>query len=208
MRTLVFSLLTAVLLVGLLSTMGCIRLEGRTGRETRFYLLSATAEKTESAKIPEMVNESIVGVGPFSLPEYLNRSQIVFRKDSHQVELSSFHHWAEPLEENFARVLASNMGRQISEIQWLLFPWKIESVLDYRIQGEVLHFEGQRNGTVVLEVHWFLMSSDGQVELQNLSRFEVAVEGGEAADVVVAMSQAVADLSRDIARTIAVSLRM
>ena len=47
-----------------------------------------------------------IGVGPVTVPDYLDRPQIATRSSSSSLQFSEFDRWAEPLEKNLMRVLA------------------------------------------------------------------------------------------------------
>ena len=47
-------------------------------------------------KLPDLA----VGVGPITIPETVNRPNIVTPKDSNQLEVAEYHRWSEPLREN------------------------------------------------------------------------------------------------------------
>ena len=73
---------------------------------TRFYTLSSlvAAPGEASQGLPHLA----IGVGPVTLPEYLNRPQIVTRVGSNRIALADFESWAEPLDGLFARILTEN----------------------------------------------------------------------------------------------------
>ena len=53
-----------------------------------YYVLSAAATETPSGDSPSL------GVGPVSIPEYLNRNSMVFNRDGNKLEIASFARWA------------------------------------------------------------------------------------------------------------------
>ena len=52
----------------------------------------------------------VIGVGPITVPKYLDRPQIVTRSGRNQLALGEFDRWAEPLQDNVLRVLAENLA--------------------------------------------------------------------------------------------------
>ena len=63
-----------------------------------------------------------------------------------QLALGEFDRWAEPLQDNFARVLAENLARLIPTDQVLLHAWPRSATLDYQVTVDVLHFDGWLGG--------------------------------------------------------------
>src|ERR671936_2230343 len=93
---------------------------------TQYYALGRTAPSstaagsTEFSASPSTLRSPVagtdavtIGVGPVIVPGYLDRSQIVTRTATDQVELSTFHRWAEPLPEGIARILAEEISARV-----------------------------------------------------------------------------------------------
>jgi uncharacterized lipoprotein YmbA len=51
-----------------------------------------------------------IGIGPVTLPKYLDRPQIVTFTSPYALNVVEFDRWAEPLESTFVRVLAENLA--------------------------------------------------------------------------------------------------
>src|SRR6266498_1510380 len=73
---------------------------------TRFYLLPALTDVSSPAAMGERT--LTIGVGPVTLPPYLDRLQIVTRASQAQLHLAEFDQWAASLQDTVARVLAEN----------------------------------------------------------------------------------------------------
>ena len=60
-----------------------------------YYVL--TPERGDiSATLPDLA----VGVGPITIPETVNRQNIVTPQDSNKLNVAEYHRWSEPLREN------------------------------------------------------------------------------------------------------------
>ena len=89
---------------------GCTTFSARPDA-SRFFTLSALSQPQESAVQPPAESPGIsLGIGPVSLPGYLDRQEIVTRIAQNQVNLSENDRWAEPLEESFTRVVSQNIS--------------------------------------------------------------------------------------------------
>ncbi len=103
---------------GLLATLCAllITLGGCAGTpNSRFYLLEPlTGAPGPEGTVP--LDRAIsIGLGPVTLPEYLDRPQIVTRTDRNTVLLAEFDRWAEPLSGNVSRTLAENLTYLLHE---------------------------------------------------------------------------------------------
>ena len=72
------------------------------GQPTRFYTLSPL-EASPCGASPTTMPDLTVGVGPVTLPTYLDRPQLVTRAGGNRMVLADFDSWVEPLPGMFAR---------------------------------------------------------------------------------------------------------
>jgi uncharacterized protein len=192
LRVLVAVTLGASLMVG-----GC------ASQPSRFYLLSASPT-TEAASLPTSGQQGpTIGVGPVTLPRYVDRPQIVTRTSPYEIKVAEFDRWAEALDANFSRVLADNLSILLPSARVVMPPWPRATPIDYQISVDVTHFLSQVGGDSVLIADWTLFKGEGQDALTSgRSRFSAAPGGQDYAAIVAAMSQTVASLSREIATAI------
>ena len=176
-------------------------LEACTSTPSRFYILSSLSA---SETIPATAAEQgpVIGVGPITLPKYLDRPQIVTRAGSNQLALAEFDRWAEPLQDNVARVLAENLARLIPTDQVLLHAWPRSATLDYQVTVEVLHFEGWLGGESRLLALWSILDGAELTLWSQRASLNAPVRGREYEAMVVAMNQLLEWLSRDLASAI------
>ena len=76
------------------------------GQPTRYYTLSTVIEPAER---PASSQRLVIGLGPLTLPQYLDRPDIVTRVGTNQMKLGDFSQWAEPLETMLTRVIAEDL---------------------------------------------------------------------------------------------------
>jgi hypothetical protein len=177
---------------------GC--LGSGTTRSPQLFVLSAVADPaTAETQSPGLR----VGVGPVALPERLNRPQIVTRAGEHEVILSEFSQWAEPLEDIFAEVLSENLSRLIPTDRVVVYPWPKRTEIDLKVEVEVTRFAGQLGGDVALAARWRLARGNGAEALPlRLSSYEEPIGAKNTEALVAAMSRALGALSGEIASAI------
>ncbi len=145
-----------------------------------------------------------VGVGPISLPEDINRPQIVTRSSPNKVELAEFDKWAESLDKIFPRAMADNLGVLLETDRVVVLPRRRNLPLDFQVEINVTRFDTTIEGQTQLTARWILFGQDNREPL--VSRESVIATLTETPDdfesIVASMSRAVENLSREIARTI------
>jgi uncharacterized protein len=170
----------------------------------RFYVLSALPGGGTASPVATAGRGLTIGIGPVTLPKYLDRPQIVTYTSPYALNVAEFDRWAEPLESTFVRVLAENLTLLIPTARFVVFPWPGSTPLDYQVTVEVSHFSGRLGGESALIANWSLFSEAGKEALgSRRARFSAVAGAPSYEAMVAALSQTVADLSRDIAAALA-----
>ncbi len=180
----------------IIGTIGC----GRT-QATKFYILSPIEyqdAKAHSVKF-ESNSKIAIGVGPITLPNYLDRPQIITGVSQSQLSLADFHHWAEPLQHNMGRVLSENLSGLIPTNRIAVYPWR-HFRADYQIEIDVVRMYSDAYGKISLIATWRIIKNDnGKLISLNKSNLNVSVDAGDFDQIVNGHSRLLADLSREIA---------
>jgi uncharacterized lipoprotein YmbA len=187
-----------VLGAGLLASAGCAETQ-----PTNFYILSSLPPSA-AASLGADSGKLSLGVGPVALPDYLDRPQVVALASSNKLQLAVFHHWAEPLQDNFSRVLAENLSILLGTDRVAKLPQRRTTAINYQVTVEVIRFDADLDGTAYLTARWTILGKDGKKSLvmRKSSFIETSAAKGDPEAVVAAMSRTVGDLSREIASTL------
>ncbi len=185
---------TAVLIgiLGLFCVSGCAG-----SKKTNFFVLFPLS--APSATSGSWNSNTSVGVGPVTIPEYLNRPQIVTRPGKNEVSLAEFNRWAESLEVSIPRVIAENLSTLLDTDRVYTFPWR-GSPPEYQIRIEILQFDGNTSGNIELLARLTLLK-DGTATRINRHKFYIKkpIAGQGYEGMVSAMSLVLSDMSRYIA---------
>ena len=181
-----------VLVIGLASiAAGC-----GSSPKVRYYTLSA-AEAPAVAAAPSKAALTVT-VGPATVPEVVDRQQIVLRVGANQVELSEFDRWAEALKFAIPRVVAASLAQQIASAQVFVYSPSAPGT-DFRVLIDVERFESEPAKSVTVEASWSIRpGAKGEPRSgRSVAREPVGAAGYDA--LVAAHSRALAAVSRDIA---------
>ena len=198
-----------VIIFGLafLSVSGCVNFSPMSD-PSRFFMLTPLPQSEQSRPDTGKVNSLFLGIGPIRFPAYLDRDQIVTRAGHNRFDVSENDRWAEPLEENFTRVLSQNFGMLLGGARIIRYPWQTGQRPTCQIEMEVIQFEPTKAQEVELLADWALIDLSTKVPLV-FKKSRIARQTGtksmEAS--VAALSETLGDLSREIADTILTRFR-
>lgn len=147
--------------------------------------------------------QGTIGIGPVELPAYLDRQQVVTRVSANELHLAGFDEWAEPLGDNFTRVLMENLSILLSSGSFIILPIRGPEPIDYQVGVEVMRFDGSLGGDASLLVRWTIFGKDDKkLLLTRKSSFKEATGASGYEALVAAQSRTVEALSREIAGAI------
>lgn len=170
---------------------------------TRFYTLSIAPELESTASAVDTEQGIALGVGPVTIPAYLDRPQIVTRQSANKLELAEFDRWGEPLEDSFLRILAENLSYMLGTERVALYPWDRTTPIDFQVTVEVTRFDTKPNGDVFLAARWSIFQGDREkMLLAQDSSFSEPTASGDYEALVAAQSRALGRLSQEIANAI------
>jgi uncharacterized lipoprotein YmbA len=168
-------------------------LSGCAGTTPTFYVLSA------EGNLPSGGGTGI-GVGPVTLAEYVDRSNLVIQTGPNKLELAGNHLWAGDLDDSVARVIATNLGRRLNTGNVRTYPWQRDSEIDYQVAMDIREFLAGDDGFARIEATWRIYSLPGSKLVRSktfIAKEPIASEDYEA--VVAAQSRLLGKLSADIA---------
>lgn len=181
----------------LLTLAGC-----GTSEPSRLYTLSGLPFTAASIQ-PASTSALAIGIGPVTLPLYLDRPQIVRRTSPNRLEIAEFDRWAEPLSNTVPRILAENIGLLLLSEKVYVLPRRRRLPLDLTVEVDISSFEPMSDGTAVLAASWHIFAqSDAPV---GNGSTEIRIEGASPENFetrVKLLSDALGQLSGSIAESI------
>ena len=179
-----------LLLVALAFFSGC-------GATQKYYSLSA------DGAAPDGTSGLSVGVGPITLPGYLDRAELVFQSGTNEYQIPTTARWTGSLKDNISSVLAVELGERLHSGNVVSFPWNQKLKLRYQVAVDVDKFQAISGQGAVLNVSWRILDGSGE---QLLSRhnasFEEKIEGDGYDPVVAAESRLLGKLADAMAASL------
>ena len=130
-----FTLLTALFLVGCASP------------GTSYYVLTASGPVPSGGGVG-------IGVGPITLAEYLDRTNLVIQEAANQLAVAEDHRWAGDLSASIARVTAANLGRLLGTGNVRTYPWQGDGEIRYQVTLDIRQLHSEADGHAIIEAGW------------------------------------------------------
>ncbi len=168
---------------------------------TRFHILESIQSKADQLNSQSVTNKH-VGVREIKLPTYLDRPQIVTRVGANQLVLSYSHQWAEPLSKSVARVLTEQLDAELGNVHVVSYPWSRTQTTDAEVEVRIDQFEMVDKQNCVLDVSWLIWPKASKTAITYHSLITVAVDSPDYSRLVTAHSEALTQLSKQIANSL------
>lgn len=170
---------------------------------TRFYVLSPMDGAGMEVKGAGMEPRATIGIGPVSFPAYLDRRQIMTRVSRNELHLAGFEEWAEPLKDNFTRVLVEKLSHLLPDDSFAVFPFRGPGRVQCQVEVEVMRLDGVLGSDALIQARWAIYDMENdQMLTEKASRFAQPTAGPEYAAMAAAYSGLIEALSREMAGAI------
>ncbi len=145
-----------------------------------------------------------IKVGPVQIPDYLDRPQIVTASGGNELKLAEFDRWAGSLEQDVTRVMSEDLAVLLPADRFRVAQWSSWSAAasQYQVAVNIIRFEGAPGRSVLLKAQWTIFNREHKLKVHEESVITEEVHGATYGAFVMAMSNALAGLSRAIAGSI------
>ncbi|NNJ84429.1 MAG: membrane integrity-associated transporter subunit PqiC [Gammaproteobacteria bacterium] len=164
--------------------------------QKKHYLMLPVVPDTSPSRL-----DIVVGVGPVTLTDYLQRQNIVVRESSTRIHIAPNDRWAAPLDAHLSELLAKNLRQRLGLTEGIpTFPWPSSVRVDYQVTVHITRFIHYTD-RVYLDANWRILDGPSSMTAEHLTQIEVP-SGTDYDQVVDTMSRMVGRLSDEIAETI------
>ena len=164
-----------------------------TSPEPRFYTLASDAPPPA----PASATAYTIVVGPVTIPEVVDRPQIVTRTAESRVEIAEQSRWAAPLKSEISRVIADHLAKALPGARVSTMEQRATGAPDYRVIVDVQRFDSSNEGSAI-QASWQVRTKDNPAAVSG--RSVVAEPAGAGYDALVAAhSRGVAKVAAEIA---------
>lgn len=180
-----------LLLLSLVS--GC-----QSSPEKQYFVLTAMPSQMVSGST---ALEHDIGIGPIDVAEYLHFTQLMYQLDDGSLQRFANSYWAEPLEQGISRVMSINLSQGDRRRNLVLFPWRANNTPQYSIKIKVTSLNRDGNNAR-LNANWELTNNSLHQTLAKQNLIAVTNAGSTAAELVSAYSNLLAQLAKEIEKSL------
>lgn len=164
------------------------------GSKEKYYRLSAS----EAAPTGGSSSGVRVGVGPVTLPSYIDRAEVVFASGSNEFQIPADALWVGSLQENIARTVAADLGNVLRSrnVRASIEPGFKPS---YRVALNVRQFHGISGQEAILDLSWRVQTAGGQTISRRNGVFREPIIGDGYGPLVKAQSRLLGQCAQAIA---------
>jgi uncharacterized lipoprotein YmbA len=163
-----------------------------------FYTLSPDASlRTTGAPM-----QTAVVVGPVTVPELVDRPQMVTRVSDNEVALNEFARWGEPLRSGIARTIAADLEQLLGSADVSVAGQAALVREASRVRVDIVRFDAVPGDAATVDAQWVVRVPGKPLPIsgRTIAREPVPTASNDA--LVAAYSRALATVSRDIAAAI------
>jgi uncharacterized protein len=187
---------------------GCSVLAPLPDRSRYFILTSLPAAEIQRDSAPgaETGTGLVIGLGPVTLPAYLDRYEVATRVSPTELSYSPTDRWAGPLAANVADVLQNNLSALLPSARVVPYPWVSTTPLRYEVEVDLIQFETDADRNAFLVARWTVTETrTGRRKRFKETALEQRAAPGDAFAATNGLSRTLGDLSRAIADELQVS---
>ena len=170
---------------------------GSSPKSTFYTLSSGAAPERAPATAPLSV-----AIAAVTVPDIVDRPQLVVRVAANQVTINEFARWAAPLKDEIPRVIADNLTQLLNGARVATHPQSGNADTDYLLAIGVQRFDSALGDAATVEVLWTVRPPKGGAPKTGRSVVREPVQARDYDALVAAHSRALAAVSRDIAEAI------
>lgn len=161
-----------------------------------FYTLQAPATPPAS----EQLWPQPLVLANLTLPDLVDKPQLVLRKNPQQVQIMEQRRWAEPLKGALAQALAANLRAQGMQVALTSDHLAHDSA--WQLWVDVLQFESSPGKEALLEVQWQVRSASGARLYSGKGLWREAVASSDIDALIAAHQRALQQCAQEMGRSL------
>jgi uncharacterized lipoprotein YmbA len=146
----------------------------------------------------------LIGIAPITMPDYLDRPELIQRASDNEIKVDDQQRWAERLSTNATRVLIENLSSLLGGERIVALPARAATT--YEVDLDLSRFDIDPDRAVVMVGRWSIVDAETGTEVRSSAvrlRQVVGNENDGFDEIAAAMSRNLEATSREIAAALA-----
>jgi uncharacterized lipoprotein YmbA len=178
---------------------GCSVLGPLPDRSRYYTVTSVAPPETAPLDSPAAPPARVYGLGPITVPAYLDRPEVATRVSPTELTYSHTARWAEPLVATVSTALLGDLSARLPNDRVLAYRWAGGEQVDYQIMVYMQRFEPDALGNTLVTAQWLITDPRGREHLVIRDTNIIHPHGPGDADPAAALSATLGALSDEIA---------
>lgn len=171
-----------------------------SSQPTEFYILNPITNLEPSSR--NLTGTPTIGIGPISVPKYLDRPEIVTRLNPNKVKIDEFNLWAGSLKENLQLAITESLSLLVANRAVVPYPWKKSVGVTWQVGIDIRRFDTD-NSNATLIADWRTGNTSCLSKYtQHRSEFSIPVSGIGYGAKIAALNFALDQFTQEIAASI------
>ncbi|MFC3908969.1 membrane integrity-associated transporter subunit PqiC [Legionella dresdenensis] len=166
-----------------------------SGKEPQYYVLNPA----NISAAPVRHTDLNLGIEDISIPEYLDKPQLMIFLTPNQSAIDDNHQWAEELSNNIRRVITTNLQNFLPGALVELKPWNNKFEPNYYLQINISQFKVDTQGNSILQASYVFYDKTHAIRQFKASYCQKLLKITPDA-IVASMNNNLTRLCRDIAK--------
>jgi uncharacterized lipoprotein YmbA len=141
-------------------------------------------------------------VGPVTIPEGVDRPQMVMRTSPNQVQIDDLDRWAEPLKAAIPRLVAETLVTRLGQCDVMTSRQSATLDFDFRVAIDIDRFDFSAGEGSAVDATWTIRGAKNPTPRTGHTRVRDAGGGGDPQAMAAAQSRAVEKVAGDVAEAI------
>ena len=163
----------------------------------RYYVLGAA----EGAAPSSAMTKYTVAISAVSVPDLVNRNNIVVYQPDNRVEIMEHERWAEPLSFAIPSAIAAGLRSELPDARIAVYPQRAAADADCFINLDIQRFEARRGSSALVEALWSVRCGKGRVQ-HGRSLIREPLQADSYSAVVSGYGRAITQMSKELAEAV------
>jgi hypothetical protein len=171
------------------------------GTPAKLSYYTLTPQDTAVAALPASSGLKIF-VGPVTIPEGVDRPQMVMRTSPNTVEIADLDRWGEPLKAAIPRLVAETLVRQLGQADVMTSRQSATLDFDFRVAIDIDRFDFSASEGAAVDAAWTIRGAKDPGPRTGHVRVREPAGGGDPQSMAAAQSRAIEKVAGNIAEAI------